>query len=426
MSTTPTTPHRVITRRVVDWAAWDWGSAAFNAVATTFVFTTYLTSDGVFTDAGTASTWLSNGMTIAGLFIALLAPITGQRADRRGRGGVWLGWFTGAVVVCMLAMYFVHPESVLGPQGALMLGIALLGLGNVFFEFASVNYNAMLNHLGEKEDRGKISGFGWAAGYIGGIVLLRISMVIAALWLGGFAIPVILHPPMPKKVQTGGDNESIIDSYKLLWRTVRTLKNEAPHTLFFLIASAVFRDGLAGVFTFGAVLAKTAFGFSASEVLIFAIAANVVAGLATVAFGWVDDKIGPKKVIILSLCAMVVAGFGVFFLHAQGPIVFWSLGLVLCVFVGPTQSASRSFLSRIIPAGREGEVFGLYATTGRAVSFMAPAMYSLFLMLGKRMTPAGEDYTYWGILGIMLILGVGLALTIPVKADRATLDHMEG
>ena len=449
MSTTPAARRRVITRQVVEWAAWDWGSAAFNAVATTFVFTTYLTSDGVFTDSGTASTWLSNGMTIAGLFIALLAPITGQRADRRGRGGVWLGWFTGLVVACMLAMYFVHPESVLGPRGALMLGIALLGLGNVFFEFASVNYNAMLNHLGEKEDRGKISGFGWASGYIGGIVLLlilyvgligvnvlnvptdahlniRISMVIAALWLGGFAIPVLRNPPLPKKVQAGGDHESIIDSYKLLWRTVRTLKNEAPHTLFFLIASAVFRDGLAGVFTFGAVLAKTAFGFSASEVLIFAIAANVVAGLATVAFGWVDDKIGPKKVIILSLCAMVVAGFGVFFLHAQGPIVFWSLGLVLCVFVGPTQSASRSFLSRIIPAGREGEVFGLYATTGRAVSFMAPAMYSLFLLLGKRMTPAGQDYTYWGILGIMLILGAGLALTIPVKADRATLDHMEG
>ena len=86
MSTTPAARRRVITRQVVEWAAWDWGSAAFNAVATTFVFTTYLTSDGVFTDSGTASTWLSNGMTIAGLFIALLAPITGQRADRRGRG----------------------------------------------------------------------------------------------------------------------------------------------------------------------------------------------------------------------------------------------------------------------------------------------------------------------------------------------------
>ena len=448
MSTPTTTPHRVITRQVVDWAAWDWGSAAFNAVATTFVFTTYLTSDGVFTDSGTAATWLSNGMTIAGLFIAALAPITGQRADRRGRGGVWLGWFTGAVVACMLAMYFVHPESVLGPRGALMLGIALLGLGNVFFEFASVNYNAMLNHLGEKEDRGKISGFGWAAGYIGGIVLLlilyvgliginllnvptdahlniRISMVIAALWLGGFALPVVLRPPLPKHPHTGSDHESIFDSYRLLWRTVSTLKREAPHTPFFLIASAVFRDGLAGVFTFGAVLAKTAFNFSASDVMLFAIASNIVAGVATVAFGWIDDKIGPKKVIILSLSAMVVAGFGVFVLHAYGSIVFWSLGLVLCVFVGPTQSASRSFLSRIIPQGREGEVFGLYATTGRAVSFMAPAMYGLFLFIGAALTPSGQDYTYWGILGIMLILALGLVLTVPVKADRATLDHME-
>jgi len=309
MSNTPTPHRRVITRKVVDWAAWDWGSAAFNAVATTFVFTTYLTSDGVFTDAGTAATWLSNGMTIAGLFIALLAPITGQRADRRGRGGVWLGWFTGAVVLCMLAMYFVHPASVLGPKGALMLGIALLGLGNVFFEFASVNYNAMLNHLGEKEDRGKISGFGWAAGYIGGIVLLlilyvgligvnvlnvptdahlniRISMVIAALWLGGFAIPVLRNPPLPKKVQAGGDHESIIDSYKLLWRTIVTLKREAPHTLFFLIASAVFRDGLAGVFTYGAVLAKLVFGFSTGEVIVFGVVANVGAGVGATVRWW--------------------------------------------------------------------------------------------------------------------------------------------
>ena len=141
---------------------------------------------------------------------------------------------------------------------------------------------------------------------------IRISMVIAALWLGGFAIPVLKNPPLPKKVSTADDHETIIDSYKLLWRTVVTLKREAPHTLFFLIASAVFRDGLAGVFTFGAVLAKTAFGFSASDVMIFAIAANIVAGLATVAFGWVDDKIGPKNVIMLSLTAMVVAGFGVF------------------------------------------------------------------------------------------------------------------
>ena len=449
MSTTVTAPTqagsrtRLLSWPVIAWGLWDWGSAAFNAVITTFVFTVYLVSDSFGAKADNESA-LSLGLAIAGLFIALLAPVTGQRSDRGGRTVFWLGGYTAVVVAVSAALFLVRPAP-----GYLWLGIVLLGVGNIFFELASVNYNAILNHLASKDRIGAVSGLGWGMGYLGGIVLLlilyvgligvnllnvptdeylpiRISMVIAALWLGGFAIPVILHPPMPKKVHTGGDDESIIDSYKLLWRTVRTLKNEAPHTLFFLIASAVFRDGLAGVFTFGAVLAKTAFGFTAGQVMIFAIAANIVAGLATVAFGWVDDKIGPKKVIILSLSAMVVAGFGVFFLHARGPIVFWTLGLALCVFVGPTQSASRSFLSRIIPAGREGEVFGLYATTGRAVSFMAPAMYSLFLMLGKRMTPAGEDYTYWGILGIMLILGFGLALTIPVKADRATLHHMEG
>lgn len=253
---------------------------------------------------------------------------------------------------------------------------------------------------------------------------IRIAMIIAALWFGLFALPVVLHPPKPSVLHHDDSKESLLDSYRMLWQTVKGLHREAPHTLFFLLASAVFRDGLAGVFTFGAILAKSAFGFSAGDVMVFAIAANVVAGLATIGFGALDDKIGPKKVIIFSLASMVVFGLGVFFFHAHGSIVFWSLGLLLCIFVGPTQSASRSFLGRIIPAGREGEVFGLYATTGRAVSFLAPFMYGVFLKIGKAQSTGG-DYTYWGILGIILILAVGLVLTIPVKADEAHLEHLE-
>ncbi len=453
MSSTPTTVEKtkILTRPIIEWSLWDWGSAAFNAVATTFVFSTYLTSDGLFTDSGTANNRLSLGLTIAGLFIALLAPITGQRADRRGKGGVLLGWFTGGVVICMLAMFFISPESAIGPEAALWLGIALLGLGNVFFEFASVNYNAMLNHLADKKDIGRISGLGWGMGYVGGIVLLlilyvgligpnllgvttdnslniRVAMVIAALWFGGFAIPVIARPPKPRVAHVdNGEKENLIDSYKLLWGTVKRLYKEAPQTLFFLIASAVFRDGLAGVFTFGAILAKSAFGFSAGDIMIFAIASNIVAGLATILFGRIDDKAGPKVVIISCLACMSLAGLGVFFLHDRGPMVFWVLGLLLCVFVGPTQSASRSFLGRLIPPGREGEVFGLYATTGRAVSFLAPLMYGLFLRIGKaNQTDPTADYTYWGILGIILVLIVGLLLTLPVKIDQAHLRHIDG
>ena len=441
------TAPKVLSWRVFSWAFWDWGSAAFNAVATTFVFSVYLTSDGMFIDKGTASEHLSTGLTIAGILIALLAPITGQRADRRGRGGVWLGWFSAAVVVCLALMYFVAPSSPLGRSGALWLGIGLLGLGNIFFEFASVNYNAMLNHISTKRTMGRISGLGWGMGYVGGIVLLlvlfvgfinptvgwfgvthddgmniRVSMMVAALWFGLFSLPVVLNPPRPANPHHEEGHESLWDSYRYLWGTVKSLARDAPHTLSFLIASAVFRDGLAGVFTFGAILAGTVFGFTSAQVIVFAIAANVVAGLATIAFGALDDLLGPKRVIVISLVSMVASGLGVFFLHSHGKIVFWILGLILCVFVGPAQSASRSFLGRVIPEGREGEVFGLYATTGRAVSFLAPLLYAVFLKIGKAVTPAGADYTHWGILGIMIILLVGLILVLPIKQEKAHLD----
>ena len=156
--------------------------------------------------------------------------------------------------------------------------------------------------------------------------------------------------------------------------------------------------------------AASVFGFSPGEVIIFAIAANVVAGVATMSVGALDDRLGAKPVIMTALVGLLVSGLLVFFLHDGGQIVFWTAGLALCLFVGPAQSASRTFLARLIPVGREGEVFGLYATTGRAVSFLAPAAFALSV------TIFGE--TYWGILGIMLVLFLGLLLLIPVSARQ--------
>ncbi len=249
-------------------------------------------------------------------------------------------------------------------------------------------------------------------------------MLIAAAWFGIFALPVVIRPPKPRRSRAPEPSESIIDSYRRLFQTVKSLAKEAPHTLKFLIASAVFRDGLAGVFTFGAILAASAFGFGKSEVLMFGVAANIVAGIATISFGALDDRFGPKRVIEASLLLMILAGMGVFFMADYGKITFWVLGLILCVFVGPVQSASRSFLARIIPEGREGEVFGLYATTGRAVSFLAPAMYGLSVWIGSKITE-GHSATHWGIVGIVLILLVGLLLLIPIREDDAHINIYE-
>jgi UMF1 family MFS transporter len=416
--------------RVVAWAFWDWGSAAFNAVVTTFVFTVYITGSS-FGDEDVISAQLGWALSIAGLLIAVLAPITGQRSDTSGRRKFWLGVNTFVVVAITATMFFVEASP-----NYLLLGLFLVAAGNVFFEFAGVNYNAMLVQVSTPRTIGKVSGFGWGMGYLGGIVLLlivyfgfispevglfgvtsenglavRVSMLIAAIWFGLFALPVLLRVPeyrAPQKVRR--ERVGFFRSYVVLGHDIARLWKTSRPAVYFLLASAVFRDGLAGVFTFGGVLAASVFGFSPGEVIIFAIAANVVAGIATMSVGALDDRLGAKPIIVTALVGLLISGLVVFFLHDGGQIVFWTAGLALCLFVGPAQSASRTFLARLIPVGREGEVFGLYATTGRAVSFLAPAAFALSV------TIFGE--TYWGILGIMFVLLLGLLLLIPVSARQ--------
>lgn len=418
------------------WSLWDCGSAAFNAVITTFVFTVYLTTEEFF--GPRADQQLGWVLAAAGFAIAVLAPVAGLRADRSGRRTYWLAVNTAAVVVISAALFFVAPDP-----DYLWLGLLLLACGHVFFELAEVNYHAMLTTVATPRNIGRVSGFGWGLGYIGGIVLLlivyfglinpdvgvfgitgengmdvRVTMLICAGWTLLFSLPVIFTVRDNVSARQRQARLGVLGSYKLLGTAIRDVWRRDHHLVYFLGASAVFRDGLAGVFTFGGIIALGTFGFTAAEVIMFGVVANLVAGLATVAFGAVDDRIGPKKVIVGCLSAMIAAGIAIFVLHDAGKTAFWVLGLLLCVFVGPVQSASRTLLARTIPRGREGEIFGLYATTGRAVSFLAPAAFSTAIALGAGLTGAADDdrVQQWGVLGIVAVLLVGLLLVIPVNA----------
>jgi UMF1 family MFS transporter len=416
---------------IVAWGLWDWGSSAVNAIVTTFVFTVYLTGPdfGASADVDAALGW---ALALAGALVALLAPITGQRADRTGRRTRWLGIDTYVVIAITLAMFFVQPEPAFLP-----LGLALLVAGSVFFEFAEVHNNSLLLRISSPRTVGRISGFGWGMGYVGGIVLLaivflgllspkvglfgvtdadaldvRVTMLVAGLWFAVFAVPVLVaaRDRGPHPIPAG--STGLIASYRRLGRYLARLWRDERRTLRFLVASAVYRDGLTGVFTFGGVLASTAFGFTASEVVVFAIGVNVVAGASTIAVGVLDDRVGPKGVIVASLAGLLVAGGTLFALRDAGRPAFWAIGLALGLFVGPAQSASRSFLARIVSPDRAGEAFGLYATTGRAVGFLAPAAFAASVALGG--APA------FGILGLLLVIGVGLALIVNVAAPPRT------
>jgi UMF1 family MFS transporter len=235
---------------------------------------------------------------------------------------------------------------------------------------------------------------------------IRAVALFCAVWTVIFAIPIFIFvPEVPK--QPAAPLGTFLSSYKILLADVKALLRTSPTTFWFLLASAVFRDGLAGVFTFGGVIAAVTFGFSPAEVLIFGIAANLGAGVSTILAGRFDDWFGPKRVIIFALGGLIVAGMALFFLRDAGTIPFWIAGMFLSLFTGPVQAAARSFLARVTPAGQEGQIFGLYATTGRAVSFITPTLWSVAIALGGAQ--------YWGILGIVAVLAVGLVLMLFVK-----------
>jgi UMF1 family MFS transporter len=429
-------------RRVVSWALWDWATQPFNTVIVTFVFTAlYLTSDAFIDPAVVAlgeddpayeravaglTSGLGTWIFVAGVLIAVLAPVLGQRADVSGRRKAWLAGGTVGMVVCMLALFAVRADP-----AYFVLGAMLVGLGTVANEIAGVNYNAMLVQVSTPATVGRVSGLGWGLGYVGGIVALvlvvvargadwwgmptddglafRVIAVGCAAWAVLFAWPLFRYVPEAPAAQDRS-KVGFFASYAVLVRDVVDLFRNARTTFWFLLASAVFRDGLAGVFAFGAIIAAVSFRFSPDEVIAFGVAANLVAGLSTIAVGRLDDRFGPRAVIVAALTTLVVCGLAVVLLRDGGATVFWVFGLILSACVGPAQAASRSFLARVTPAGRESEIFGLYATTGRAASFLSPAMWTLMIAL--------TGATIWGVLGIMVVLLAGLLLMLAVKPPQ--------
>jgi UMF1 family MFS transporter len=427
-------------RAVTAWGLWDWAFSAFNAVATTFVFNTYLSSSA-FGNPARESELLGLFTALAGIVIAVIAPVAGQRADASGRRKLWLAINSGVVAVCLLGTVFVRNEP-----GYLWLGLACIAAGTVFYELASVFYNSMLPLVSTPKTVGRVSAFGWSMGYFGGIVLLtvilvlfvlggtsttsgllsiphagglyvRLAMLTATVWAVAFSIPVFLavKVPPPAAGHTSG-RSGFFASYRTLFRNIRDIWRISPGTIWFLAASAIFRDGLTGVFTFGGVLGHVVFGLSAKQVLMFGIAANVIAGVATIFSGSLDDRLGAKPVMVASLSGLSACSILLFASRASGPAVFWIFGLILASFVGPAQSASRTFLSRLIPPGREGEIFGLYATTGRAAIWLSPALYALAIAISPDTATAAK--TSWGILGILVVILIGLGALIPVRPGR--------
>lgn len=408
------------------WAMYDWANSSFAAVIQTFIFAAYFVNSVAVNDAVGSAAW-GTITGLSALIVALISPFLGAIADQCGARKWWLAIFTLLCVIPTALMWFVMPS----PDYTWM-ALWLVGVGAVGAEGAYIFYNAMLPDLASPSQLGKWSGWGWGMGYAGGMAALLLSLyafisgdssfflfdsdsaepvratfVLTAIWYAVFSLPLfLLTPASPRSDKKLG--RAAIDGIHQLWTTLKEIRRYKA-IVRFLVAKIFYIDGLATLFAFGGIYAASVFGMTQREVLQFGISMNVVAGLGAFAFASLDDHIGSKRVILYSICGLIIPGSLSLFVVEKWQ--FWTLGLLMCVFVGPIQSSSRALMARMSPAHMRRQMFGFYTLSGKATAFFGPLLYgwTAYLM----------DSLRWGMSTIIILFIIGglVMYTLPNKAE---------
>ncbi|MFW5836870.1 MAG: MFS transporter, partial [Desulfovibrionaceae bacterium] len=371
-------------RGLAAWALYDWANNGFSTVVLTFVFAPYFT-ERVAGDTAAGSNLWGNMLAASNLLAALSGPVLGAAADRMGRRKPWIGAFTGLCAAATAGLWLAKPEPVwIWPALALMFTAASAS------QLAMIFYNAMLPDLAPAGRVGRWSGWGWGLGYAGGLACLGLSwllflgddslvglqgasavravVVLAALWYALFSLPLLVFSPE----RPGGGEPLGRAARRGLGQLRESLGRlrRRPGLLRFLAARMLYNDGLVTLFAFGGVYAAGTFGLNEGETLLFGVLLSATAGAGALGFSWIDDAVGPRRTILAALgCMMAI---GAVLVLTRSTAVFWVFSAVLGLFVGPVQASSRSWLAQAAPAEMRGELFGLYALSGKLTAFAGP------------------------------------------------------
>jgi UMF1 family MFS transporter len=284
----------------------------------------------------------------------------------------------------------------------------------------------MLPDLSPPRKIGRWSGWGWGLGYVGGLTCLALTLVafvqtgtpwfgldkemsehlratgpMVGLWMLIFAVPLFFFTP--DKPSGVGFTEA---SKRGITSLIETFKHVTQHTNIarFLIARMIYTDGLNTLFAFGGIYAAGSFGFSFEDLILFGIGINVTAGLGAASFAWIDDWIGPKLTILISITALIFLSSAL--LLIDNVFLFWVFGLGLGIFVGPAQSASRSMMARLAPPEMRTKMFGLFALSGKATAFLGPALLAIMTDAFASQRAGMASIVVFFIIGALLLLRV--------------------
>ncbi len=421
-----TTARAYDRRSVISWALYDVANSSFTTLVVTFIYGTYFAKAMASNEVIGTALW-SRAITITALVVAITSPFIGAIADR---GGYRKRFLATATIVCILATGFLFfPQP-----GQIWTALSLFVIANVAFELANVFYNAYLPEVAPPDRIGRISGYGWAAGYVGGLLCLVIALLVlvypdappfgllketganiratnllVAGWFAVFSLPLFLYvkerrPESPPKARVLlrnaarelGETFSEVRRYRQVFRL--------------LLARLIYNDGLVTVFSFGGIYAAGTFGFTFEQIMVFGIAINISAGLGAYAFGFIDDRLGGKSTIVISLIGLFAATL--LALSTTSTTLFWVAGLSIGLLVGPNQSASRSLMGRFVPSDKENEFYGFYAFSGKATSFLGP------LLLGIATQVSGSQR--WGLATLLLFFVIGALLMLRVDEQEGS------
>ncbi len=382
-------------RTVWAWALYDFANSSFTTLIVTFVYATYFTKALVLDASGApvdGTVLWTRGLALTALLVAVLSPFLGALADRTGTRRGFLLATTALCITATVGLFFPVPGQALAALG-------LFVVANVAFELSSVFYNSFLPDIAPADKIGRISGWGWALGYAGGLIALVLALVLliqpetpafgldagtqenvratallVAVWFAVFSVPAFLVLRDPPVVARPALGTVLRETAGQLAETFRELRRYRE-AFRFLVARVFYNDGLNTIFSLGGVYAGITFGFTTAEVITFGIALNVAAGLGAFGFGFIDDRIGGKRTILISIAILAAATLVATF--APDRTLFWAAGLAIGVAAGPAQAASRSLVGRLTPPDKETEFFGFFALTGKAAALLGPFLFGV-------------------------------------------------
>lgn len=434
-------------RRIWGWYFFDWASQPYNTLLLTFIFGPYVVS--VVGDGSAAQAIWGYGVGAAGLVIAVLSPLLGAVADKSGGRMAFIGLFSALYVLGSWMLWYSSPDAFNVWAVMIWFCIGLIGM-----EFATTFTNAMLPDLAPREDIGRVSGSGWAFGYMGGLIALIIMLLLlaegpsgktmlgippilgldpalregtravgplTAIWYAVFMIPFFLWVREPKRTDTVAIRTAIRAAWPELKGTLSRLPSN--RSLFAYLGSSMFyRDALNGMYVFGGIYSAGVLGWTVTQVGIFGILAVLTGAVFAWLGGRADSRFGPKPVIIVNVIVLTLVAASVAMVSRTsvlgipvGPdsalpdIAFYVLGALIGAAGGALQSASRTMMVRQSPPEKMTEAFGLYALAGKATSFIAPFSIGL-----------ATDLTGSQQLGVTPLIGlflIGLVLLVFVKPD---------